>query len=50
MNIAAQIIGFIALTFMYLSYQKNNKKDFEQAYAFLFSCNLCISNLTYSLA
>ena len=28
MNISAQIIGFIALTFMCLSYQKNNKKDF----------------------
>ena len=28
MNITAQIVGFIALSFMCLSYQKNNKKDF----------------------
>ena len=28
MNIYAQVIGFIALSFMCLSYQKNNKKDF----------------------
>jgi len=28
MNITAQLIGFFALFFMCLSYQKNNKKDF----------------------